>query len=207
MQGRPQQRWEIERTQIQLVTSPSSFAATWLAESRSVVGPLQKRLCSHHGTTIAGMPTRSVCPYSCSARIMDTTFTADVSLSADGKLVLFVISARNQSVQRSISRDALERHFWLPAGANEFRPLKAFADGRPRIMAAAERRMLRSGGATVARLFWGCAAFWPIMLIGALLSTEVKRWIYAATMMLSVLAIVLLPIVVVVRLLWLIFFT
>jgi hypothetical protein len=81
---------------------------------------------------------------------MDSTFAADVNLSTDGKLVLFVISARNQSVQCSISRDALERHFWLPAGANEVRTLKAFADGRPRIMAAAERRLLRSAGVAVA---------------------------------------------------------
>jgi hypothetical protein len=56
-------------------------------------------------------------------------------------------------------------------------------------------------------LFCGCAAFWPIMLIGALLSAEVKRWIYGATVMLSVLAIVLLPVVIVVRLLWSILFT
>jgi hypothetical protein len=56
-------------------------------------------------------------------------------------------------------------------------------------------------------LFWGCTAFWPILLIGALLSAEVKRRLFAATMMLTVVAIVFLPIVIVVRLLWSIFFT
>ncbi|MFM0260009.1 DUF1488 family protein [Paraburkholderia sediminicola] len=81
---------------------------------------------------------------------MDSTFAADVSLSADGNLVLFVISARNQSVQCSISREALEQHFWLPAGANDARTLKAFADGRQRISAAAERRTLKSAGASIA---------------------------------------------------------
>ncbi|QBR02486.1 DUF1488 family protein [Paraburkholderia pallida] len=81
---------------------------------------------------------------------MDSTFAADVSLSADGKLVLFFISAHNQSVQCSISREALEQHFWLPAGANDARTLKAFADGRQRITAAAERRMLKSSGAPIA---------------------------------------------------------
>ncbi|AXF06123.1 DUF1488 family protein [Paraburkholderia hospita] len=81
---------------------------------------------------------------------MDTTFAADVSLSADGKLVLFVKSARNQSVQCSISRETLEQHFWLPAGANDVRTLKAFADGRQRITAAAERRTLKSTGAPIA---------------------------------------------------------
>ncbi|SKC45784.1 DUF1488 family protein [Paraburkholderia hospita] len=72
------------------------------------------------------------------------------SAFAGGKLLLFVISARNQSVQCSISRDALERHFWLPAGANDARTLKAFADGRLRITAAAERRTLKSAGAPIA---------------------------------------------------------
>jgi hypothetical protein len=81
---------------------------------------------------------------------MDTTFTADVSLSADGKLILFVIFVRNQPVQCSISREALEQHFWLPAGANDARTLKAFADGRWRITAAAERRTLKSAGAPIA---------------------------------------------------------
>jgi Protein of unknown function (DUF1488) len=81
---------------------------------------------------------------------MDTTTFADVSLSADGMLVLFVISARNQPVQCSITREALEQHFWLPAGANDARTLKAFADGRLRIMAAAERRTLKSAGAPLA---------------------------------------------------------
>ncbi|KAA1006208.1 DUF1488 family protein [Paraburkholderia panacisoli] len=81
---------------------------------------------------------------------MDSTFAADVNLSADGKLVLVVISARNQSVQSSINREALERHFWLPAGAIDARTLKAFADGRRRISAAAERRTLRSAGVAVA---------------------------------------------------------
>ena len=56
-------------------------------------------------------------------------------------------------------------------------------------------------------LFWGCAAFWPIMLIGALLSEDVKRRLYAAGMMLSLIIMFLLPVVIVVRLLWLIFFT
>ncbi|MFD1557120.1 DUF1488 family protein [Paraburkholderia silviterrae] len=81
---------------------------------------------------------------------MDSTFAADVSLSADGQLVLFVISTRNQSVQCSISREALEQYFWLPAGANDARTLKAFIDGQQRITAAAERRMLKSSGAPIA---------------------------------------------------------
>lgn len=81
---------------------------------------------------------------------MDTTYATDVCLSEDGKLVLFVVSARNQSVQCSISREALEQYFWLPTGANDVRTLKAFADGQQRITAAAERRMLRSARTPIA---------------------------------------------------------
>nr|WP_274608195.1 DUF1488 family protein [Paraburkholderia sp. PGU19] len=72
------------------------------------------------------------------------------SAFADGKLLLFVISARNQSVQCSISRDALERHFWLPAGANNAHTLTVFAHGRQRNTVAAEGRTLKSAGAPIA---------------------------------------------------------
>ncbi|MBC8752294.1 hypothetical protein OKW43_005685 [Paraburkholderia sp. WC7.3g] len=81
---------------------------------------------------------------------MDDTLTAEPCVSSDGKVVAFVASIRNRSVQCSITRDALEQHFWLPAGANQARVLKAFADGRQRIMAAVERRMLKKAGAAVA---------------------------------------------------------
>ncbi|TDN66802.1 DUF1488 family protein [Paraburkholderia sp. BL10I2N1] len=80
---------------------------------------------------------------------MDDTLTAEPRVSSDGKVVAFVASFRNQSVQCSITRDALERHFWLPAGANQARVLKAFADGHLRITAAVERRMLKKAGAPI----------------------------------------------------------
>ncbi|BCZ85042.1 hypothetical protein PTKU64_87170 [Paraburkholderia terrae] len=53
-------------------------------------------------------------------------------------------------MQCSISRDALERHFWLPAGASDALTLKAFAHGRLRITVVAERRTLKSAGAPIA---------------------------------------------------------
>ncbi|MGF6924346.1 DUF1488 family protein [Paraburkholderia sp. 40] len=81
---------------------------------------------------------------------MDDTLAAVPCLSSDGKAVVFVVSVRTQSVQCSITRDALERHFWLPAGANQARTLKAFADGQQRITAAIERRMLKTGGVRIA---------------------------------------------------------
>jgi hypothetical protein len=39
-------------------------------------------------------------------------------------------------------RAALEEHFWLPAGADPARTLKAFEDGRNRIVAVAQRKLL-----------------------------------------------------------------
>jgi hypothetical protein len=81
---------------------------------------------------------------------MDDTLTTEPCVSSDGRVVAFVAFFRNQSVQCSITRDALERHFWLPAGANEARVLKAFADGHQRITAAVERRMLKRTGVPIA---------------------------------------------------------
>ena len=46
----------------------------------------------------------------------------------------------------TMSRDALEQHFWLQSGASETRVLKAFEDGRRRIMAVAARKALAHGG-------------------------------------------------------------
>lgn len=80
---------------------------------------------------------------------MDDTLTAEAVVSSDGKVVAFAASFYNQSVQCSISRDALERHFWLPAGSSKARVLKAFVDGRQRITAAVERRMLRKTGVPI----------------------------------------------------------
>lgn len=81
---------------------------------------------------------------------MDTTFDQDASVSADGNFVVFVAAFRNQSVHCSITRTALEQHFWLPTGASVARMLKAVTDGQQRIMAAAERRMLKAPGAPIA---------------------------------------------------------
>ncbi|MEW9585209.1 DUF1488 family protein [Paraburkholderia sp. DGU8] len=74
---------------------------------------------------------------------MDSTLTAEASVSADGKLVAFVVFARGHVVQCSITRDALEQHFWAPIGADDARLLKAYTDGHKRIAAAVERKVLR----------------------------------------------------------------
>jgi hypothetical protein len=74
---------------------------------------------------------------------MDSTLAAEASVSADKKLVVFVAHARGRVVQCSITRDALEQHFWAPIGADDAHLLKAYMDGHKRIVAAAERKVLR----------------------------------------------------------------
>jgi hypothetical protein len=77
---------------------------------------------------------------------MESTFASETSVSSDGKLLVFVARIRGRAVQCSITRSALEQHFWLPVGASDARLLKAFIDGHNRIAAAAERKMLRAPG-------------------------------------------------------------
>jgi hypothetical protein len=63
------------------------------------------------------------------------------SLLPDGSKIAFRLSERTGSAECAISREALEAHFWLPPGADEVRTLKAFDDGRNRIVAVAERKL------------------------------------------------------------------
>jgi hypothetical protein len=60
------------------------------------------------------------------------------AVSPDGRAVVFMLSARGRDVEGAVARAALEEHFWLPAGADPARTLKAFEDGRNRIVAAAQ---------------------------------------------------------------------
>jgi hypothetical protein len=75
---------------------------------------------------------------------MESAFDTEASVSQDGKSVIFDVSFRGRTVQCSIKREALEQYFWAPAGADDARLLKAYIDGRKRIEAAAERKMLRA---------------------------------------------------------------
>ncbi|SIT43977.1 conserved hypothetical protein [Paraburkholderia piptadeniae] len=81
---------------------------------------------------------------------MDDVLTAEPCVYSEGKMVVFVASVRNHSMQCSIARAALEQHFWLPPNADNRRMLKAFADGKSRIVAVAERRMLKAPGTPIA---------------------------------------------------------
>jgi hypothetical protein len=71
------------------------------------------------------------------------------SVSADGRAVIFQLSTRGRELECAVTREALEQHFWLQRGAGEARVLKAFADGRKRITAVAERKVLARPGEKV----------------------------------------------------------
>ncbi|MFL9937325.1 DUF1488 family protein [Paraburkholderia sp. RL18-103-BIB-C] len=67
-------------------------------------------------------------------------------VTADRRAIVFRLPGQRGDVECSITREALEEHFWLPAGADQARIFKAFADGRQRIVAVAERKVrLRPG--------------------------------------------------------------
>ncbi|MBF3712174.1 DUF1488 family protein [Burkholderia pseudomallei] len=70
-------------------------------------------------------------------------------VTSDGRSVIFVLPHRGRDVACHVTRDVLEQHFWVPPGASETRILQAFADGRGRLMAIAERKLLAQGSGSV----------------------------------------------------------
>ncbi|MBR8256815.1 DUF1488 family protein [Burkholderia ambifaria] len=70
-------------------------------------------------------------------------------VAPDGRSVAFVLSNCGRAVACHVAREVLERHFWVPPGASEARILQAFADGRGRLVAMAERKMLAHGDGPV----------------------------------------------------------
>jgi len=74
---------------------------------------------------------------------MDTTNVSEIVLATDGTAIEFPIFVGGREVRCLLTRDALEQYFWLPPEANEARLLKAFADGRNRILALAVRKATR----------------------------------------------------------------
>jgi Protein of unknown function (DUF1488) len=66
------------------------------------------------------------------------------AISSDGRAVVFMVSIRGREVEGATVtvRDALEEHFWLPRSADATRTLKAFENGRNRIVAVAQRKLL-----------------------------------------------------------------
>jgi hypothetical protein len=57
-------------------------------------------------------------------------------------MVTFTLSVRGRETQAAITRDALEKHFWLPSGADVARTLRTFEDGHSRIISVAQRKFL-----------------------------------------------------------------
>lgn len=74
---------------------------------------------------------------------MDTNVAPLTARSRGGDAVEFEIQIRGKKLPCSITREALEDHFWLARQADEARLLRAFADGRERIVAIAERKARR----------------------------------------------------------------
>ncbi|WP_235025309.1 DUF1488 family protein [Caballeronia terrestris] len=74
---------------------------------------------------------------------MDTNVKTLETVARGGDAVLFEIEMRGKRCTCSISREALEDHFWLGRHADEARLLHAFSDGRKRIVAMAERKARR----------------------------------------------------------------
>jgi hypothetical protein len=73
---------------------------------------------------------------------MDISSVAEIVTTADGTAVEFPMFVGGREVRCLLARDALEQFFWLPPDANEARVLKAFADGRNRILALAVRKAM-----------------------------------------------------------------
>ena len=74
---------------------------------------------------------------------MDTNVKTLETVARDGDAVQFEIEMRGKRRTCSISREALEDHFWLGRHADEAHLLHAFSDGRKRIVAMAERKARR----------------------------------------------------------------
>ncbi|WP_278645405.1 DUF1488 family protein [Burkholderia lata] len=70
-------------------------------------------------------------------------------VAPDGRSVTFVLANRGRAVACNVACEVLEQHFWVPPGASETRVLQAFADGRGRLVAMAERKMLVHGNGPV----------------------------------------------------------
>jgi hypothetical protein len=75
---------------------------------------------------------------------MESTLAAEATVSPDGKSVSFIVLIRGLGVSCSITRSALEEHFWVPARADEAHLRKALSDGHHRISAAVERKWLKA---------------------------------------------------------------
>jgi hypothetical protein len=75
-------------------------------------------------------------------RVSHEVIDSAAVVASDERTVIFPMSIRRREVEVSIARDALETCFWLPRGANEIWTLRAVENGRQRITAIAQRKLL-----------------------------------------------------------------
>ena len=67
-------------------------------------------------------------------------------VAVDRHQISFRLAGRRNEVACAITREVLEAQFWPPKDADQLRMLKAFADGRRRVIAVAEKKFrLRLG--------------------------------------------------------------
>ncbi|CDY77131.1 hypothetical protein BGLT_06042 [Caballeronia glathei] len=74
---------------------------------------------------------------------MDANVVSLATVIRNGDAVQFEIDMRGRMITCSVTREALEDHFWLQPGAGETRLLRTFLDGQKRISAIAERKARR----------------------------------------------------------------
>ena len=80
---------------------------------------------------------------------MDATNSTEAIVADDGLAVAFEVIAAGRVVKCTVSRESLQRYFWLQPGADDARVLKIFNDGRQRIVAVAERKARRLATASI----------------------------------------------------------
>jgi hypothetical protein len=64
------------------------------------------------------------------------------AVSPDRRAVAFMLLIRGREVKCAAAREVLEEHFWLPPDADAARTLRTFENGRSRIIAVAQRKLL-----------------------------------------------------------------
>jgi len=74
---------------------------------------------------------------------MSATNSTEATVVDGALAVAFELIAAGRVVKCTVSRESLQRYFWLQPGADDARILKIFNDGRKRIVAVAERKARR----------------------------------------------------------------
>lgn len=76
---------------------------------------------------------------------------SETAVSPDGRVVIFMLSISGREVDGAVARKALEEHFWLPRDADATRTFRTFENGRSRIVAVAQQKLLTRVSAGIFR--------------------------------------------------------